>query len=90
VFATCNDTKKLKELLLSRFAIIELRAYRSLEQFKQITMDVLKRYPLAEFIAVQVYESSAKPNIRDCVRLASICQTEQEVLRMMRVLKSNL
>jgi len=38
---------------------------------------VLKRHPLAEFIVVQVYESSAnQPNIRDCVRLASMCQTE--------------
>jgi replication-associated recombination protein RarA len=87
VFATCNDTKKLKERLLSRFGIIELKAYDSLEEFKQVTMDVLKRHSLAEFIAVQVYESSAKPNIRDCVRLASMCQTEQDVLKMMRVLK---
>lgn len=87
VFATCNDTKKLKERLLSRFAIIELKAYDSLEEFRQVTMDVLKRHPLAEFIAVQVYESSAKPNIRDCVCLASMCQTEQDVLKMMRVLK---
>jgi replication-associated recombination protein RarA len=87
VFATCNDTKKLKERLLSRFAIIELKAYDSLEEFMQVTMDVLKKHPLTEFIAEQVYESSAKPNIRDCVRLASMCQTEQDVLKMMRVLK---
>ena len=25
VFATCNDTKKLKERLLSRFAVIEMK-----------------------------------------------------------------
>jgi Holliday junction DNA helicase RuvB len=87
VFATCNDTKKLKERLLSRFAVIELKAYVSLEEFKQVTMDVLKRHPLAEFIAEQVYESSTKPNLRDCARLASMCQTEQDVLRMTRVLK---
>lgn len=85
VFATCNDTKKLKERLLSRFAVIELKAY-SLEEFMQITMNVSKNHPLAEYIAEQVYESSAKPSIRDCVRLASMCQTEQDVLRMMRVL----
>jgi replication-associated recombination protein RarA len=87
VFATCNDTKKLKERLLSRFAVIELKAYASLEEFKRITIDVLKKHPLAEYIAEQIYESSTKPNIRDCVRLASLCQTEQDVLRMMRVLK---
>ncbi|MGB6532523.1 MAG: ATP-binding protein, partial [Candidatus Nitrosopolaris sp.] len=81
VFATCNDTKKLRERLLSRFAVIELKAYDSLEEFDQVTMDVLKWHPLAEFIAEQVYKSSAKPNIRDCVRLASMCQTEQDVFR---------
>jgi hypothetical protein len=50
-------------------------------------MDVLKKHALAEYIAEQVYESSSKPNIRDCVRLASMCQTEQDVLRMRKVLK---
>jgi holliday junction DNA helicase RuvB len=87
VIATCNDTKKLKERLLSRFAIIELKAYDSLEEFKQVTIDVLKNHPLAEFIAEEVWSSSKNPNIRDCVRLASLCKTEQDVLRLLRVFK---
>jgi hypothetical protein len=85
VFATCNDTKKLKDRLLSRFAVIELKAYDTLEEFKQLTMDVLKKHPLADYIAEKVYESSTKPNIRDCVRLASMCTSEQDVLRMMSI-----
>jgi MoxR-like ATPase len=87
VIATSNGTKKLKEPLLSRFAVIELKAYDSLEEFKQVAMDVLKKHPLAEYIAQEVYTSSAKPNIRDCVRIASLCQTEQDVLKMLRVVK---
>lgn len=65
------------------YTIIELKAYDTLEEFKQVTMDVLKKHPLAEYIAERVY-SSEKPNIRDCVGLASMCQTEQDVLRMLR------
>jgi hypothetical protein len=55
VIATCNDTKKLKERLLSRFAVIELEAYESLEEFKRVTLDVLKNYPLAQYVAEQVW-----------------------------------
>jgi hypothetical protein len=99
VIATSNSTKKLKERLLSRFAVIELKAYDSLEEFKRVSkedgvavskeerLDVLKGNDLAEYIAEQVYASSDKPNIRDCVRLATLCQTEQDVLRLMRILK---
>ncbi len=87
VIATCNNTSKLKERLLSRFAVIEMKAYDSLEEFKKITMDVLKKNDLAEYIAEHVYKSSKKPNIRECVRIGSMCRTEQDVLRMLRVLK---
>jgi Holliday junction resolvasome RuvABC ATP-dependent DNA helicase subunit len=87
VIATCNSTKKLKEPLSSRFAVIELEAYGSLEEFKRVTLDILKDNDLAEYIAEQVYASSDKPNIRDCVRLATLCSTEQDVCRMLRVLR---
>jgi len=87
VIATCNDTKKLKERMLSRFALIELSSYDSLEEFKKVTMDVLKKYPLAEYIAEQVWSSSNTPNIRDCVRISKLAQTEQDVLRILRVVK---
>ena len=81
VIASCNSTTKLKERLLSRFAVIEMEAYGSLEDFKKVTMDVL-RHPLAEYIAEQVYQSSSNPNVRDSVRLGSMCKTEQDILRM--------
>jgi MoxR-like ATPase len=88
VIATCNSIDKLKERLLSRFAVIELKAYSSLEEFRQVTLDVLKKHDLAEFIAEQVWLSSAdKPNIRDCVRISKLAKTEQDVLRILRVVK---
>lgn len=89
VIATCNSVEKLKERLLSRFAVIELKAYDSLEEFKQVTLDVLKKHPLSEYVAEQVWLSSDKPNIRDCVRIASLCKTEQDVLRVLRILRSH-
>jgi len=87
IMATCNDTKKLKERMLSRFALIELKACQTLEEFKKVTLDVLKKYPLAEYIATEVYQSSTNPNIRDCVRVAKLAKTEQDVLRILRVVK---
>lgn len=83
IIATCNDTKKLKEPLLSRFAVIEMKGY----EFRKVALDVLKNHPLAEYIIEQVYNSSKNPNIRDCVRIANICYTEQDVLRFLRVAK---
>ena len=87
VIATCNSTKKLRGPLLSRFAVIELKGYRTLEEFKKITVDVLKGNDLAEYIAEQVYQSTPTPNIRDCVRIAQLSSCEQDVLSLLRMIK---
>lgn len=85
VIATCNNTKKLKERLLSRFAVIQMKGYTR-EEFIETTVQKLK-IPLGRYIAEEVYEAKgSNANIRDCVRLASICQTEQDVLRALRIL----
>jgi hypothetical protein len=55
-----------------------MKAYDSLAEFKRVTVNVLKKHCLAEYIAVQ-------PNIRDCVRLASTCQTEEYVVRARQI-----
>jgi len=80
VIATCNEIKKLRKPLLSRFAVIEFKAYESLKEFKEVTLDVLKGNDLAEYIAERVYEWSSNPNVRDCVRMSRLCQTEQDDL----------
>jgi MoxR-like ATPase len=73
VIATCNSVKKLRGPLLSRFAVIELKGYQTMEEFKKVTLDVLKDNELAGYIAERVYESSTNPNVRDCVRLSKLC-----------------
>ena len=87
VIATSNGTKKLKEPLLSRFAVIEMKGYDTFQQFRQVALDVLKGHPLAEYIIQEVYNSSENPNIRDCVRISKLAKTEQDVLRILRVVK---
>ena len=88
VIATCNSINKLKERLLSRFAVIELKGYQTFEEFREVALDVLKDNPLAEYIITEVYNSSKAPNIRDCVRIGKgRAKTEQDVLRILRVVK---
>jgi Cdc6-like AAA superfamily ATPase len=86
VFATCNSVERLKPRLLSRFAMMEIKPY-TIEEFKQITFEVLHDNPLAEYIADQVRTSSNHPNIRDCVGIGALARTEQDVLRVLRVVK---
>lgn len=84
MIATCNQTKKLKAQILSRFAIINVPDYDK-EQFINVTKDRVGNNALAEYIAEEVWNSSKSPNIRDCVRIASIAKCEQDVLRMLRI-----
>ena len=57
------------------------------EQFINVTKDRLVGNPLSEYIAEEVWMSKS-PNIRDCVRIASIARCEQDVLRMLRIVNS--
>jgi ATP-dependent Lon protease len=52
MFATCNNTKKLKAPLLSRFAVINVPEYDK-ERSTQITRDVLRGNPLTDYISEQ-------------------------------------
>jgi holliday junction DNA helicase RuvB len=87
VITTCNKTTKLKAPLLSRFAVINVPDYDK-DQFINVAKDRLGNNPLAQYIAEEVWNSSKNPNIRDCVRIASVCKCEQDVLRYLRVLGS--
>jgi hypothetical protein len=87
VLATCKNTAKLKDRLLSRFAVIQMEKYTR-EEFIETTVQKLKTHPLARYIAEQVYETKgADANIRDCVRIAAVSTTHQDVLRVLRILK---
>jgi hypothetical protein len=68
--------------------VIEIQPY-SFEEFKRVTMDVVKN-PLSAYIADQVWNSSDRPNIRDCVRIATISKCEQDVLRALRLMSCDV
>ena len=87
IIATCNSTQKLRKPLLSRFAVINVPEYDK-DQFINVAKDRLGNNPLAQYIAEEVWNSSKNPNIRDCVRIASVCRCEQDVLRMLRTVAS--
>jgi MoxR-like ATPase len=86
IIATCNSVEKLKPRLLSRFAIIQMKEYTR-EEFIETTVRKLKEYQLGRYIAEQVYEAKGpNANIRDCVRISALAKTEQDVLRILRIL----
>ena len=85
VFATCNDSKKIREPLLTRFTVFHMEEY-SREQFIQVASEQVN-HPLNKFIAEQVWESFEKPNIRDVEKIANLCDTEEEIIKMIGLLK---
>jgi hypothetical protein len=54
-----------------------MKPYESFE-FKQVTVDVCK-HPIARYTDEQVYQTK-NPSIIDCVCIASMAQTEQDVV----------
>ena len=60
----------------------------SKEQFIETAIQRLKNHPLAQYIAEQVYEAKeAESNIRDCVRIAEMARTEQDVHRILHLIR---
>ncbi len=57
----------------------------SFQEFRNITVDACK-HPLAEYITERVYQTK-NPNIRDSERVALMVKSEQEVLRLRRILR---
>jgi hypothetical protein len=97
IFATCNSIKKLKEPLVSRFMVIEMKSY-SQEEFIEVVLEQLKKRGIAEnfgwFIASEVWKARAgaggvNANIRECVRLANLCRDEDDVIKMLGIVKGS-
>jgi hypothetical protein len=84
VFASCNSIKKLKEPLVSRLMVISMESYNQGE-FVNVAVEQLKKRGIDEgfawFIAQEVWKLPDH-NIRECVRLASLCSTEEDVIKM--------
>jgi holliday junction DNA helicase RuvB len=77
VFATCNDSTKLSDALLSRFFVVKLEPY-TYEQFYEVTLQLLH---VPEVMARIVCDSvwSTSRDIRDCVRIGKLARSEEDV-----------
>jgi MoxR-like ATPase len=84
VFATSNGTKKLSEPLLSRFRVMYVNQY-DFAQFYEISTKKLLDEGLSEYvadkIAKSVWEQLPSPNIRNCIQIGRLVQSEPNVER---------
>jgi hypothetical protein len=82
VFATSNGTKKLSQLLLSRFRVIYLNEY-SFSQFYEIAVKKLVDEGLdrkaAGEIAISVWEQLPNPNTRNCVQIGRLVKNGPDI-----------
>jgi replication-associated recombination protein RarA len=85
VFATSNNTQKIILPLQSRFFIVRLEPY-TYEQFSDITVRLLtasNQHNVNEEIAKAttdaVWNTSTARNIRDCVRVAKMAKSVEDV-----------
>jgi Holliday junction DNA helicase RuvB len=83
VFATSNNIQKIIPPLQSRFLIVRLEPY-TYEQFFDITVRLLTtsdQYSVDEEIAIATADAvwSTTQNIRDCVRVAKLAKSVEDV-----------
>lgn len=84
VFGTCNDEKKLLKPLLTRFLVLHIKAYTN-QEFIEVSERVLagRKYgipiSIANKIADCLYKGTNDPTVRDCIKIARLVKTEDEV-----------
>jgi Holliday junction DNA helicase RuvB len=91
VFATSNDTKNLLSPLLSRFMVLDIPPYTD-EQFIEIVVQRLASdegisSELAMEIAKQVVKKLDRKDLRDCIKVARIARTLEEVESIISIMK---
>jgi Holliday junction DNA helicase RuvB len=80
VFASCNNTDKLIQPLLTRFRDIHFKPYPE-DEFVEIVVNVLDRQEsvdrtVALLIADGVFNRLKSSNIRECVRIARLAKND--------------
>jgi Holliday junction DNA helicase RuvB len=90
VIASANTTKRIPPELLSRFVVVNLKPYTD-EEVKAICVNILKNREgcseeLASKIASAVVERLKSRDPRDCVKVARLAKTPEEVDRVVDVL----
>jgi holliday junction DNA helicase RuvB len=91
VFATSNDTKGLLNPLLSRFIVLDIPPYTE-QQFIEIAVQRLMREErITEEVAIeiveQVLEKLNRRDLRDCVKVARIAKTPEEIASVISIMK---
>jgi DNA polymerase III delta prime subunit len=94
VFATSNNVEKIILPLQSRFFIVKLQPY-TYEQFFDITVTLLTSgqhnidEEIAKATADAVWSTSTARNIRDCVRIAKIAKSVEDVNLLVKSFLNN-
>lgn len=92
VFATCNATDRLLTPLLSRFLVLHFKPYK-FGSFKEVTVHLLcNGEDIAEDIASEVAEivwtKLKSRDIRDCVKIANLAKTKEDVKWVAETMKN--
>ena len=83
VFAASNSTDNLLPPLLTRFSVLKLQPY-SFEEFKEITRRILFREggidaASSDIISDTVWNKMKSANLRDCVRIAHMARSKDDI-----------
>lgn len=82
VFATTNETNHMLTPLLSRFLVLHFKQYK-FENFLDISIHMLGQEGIAKDIAnevaTQVWHNMRSKDIRDCIKIAHLAKTKDDV-----------
>jgi Holliday junction DNA helicase RuvB len=90
VFATCNNTKKIIEPLLSRFVVLGVPEY-TFEEFVRLAVSRLGKENIdkftAMFIAKKVWHELGSKDVRDVLKVARLTDNFADVESIIRIMK---
>jgi holliday junction DNA helicase RuvB len=82
VFATSNQTNHMLTPLLSRFMVLHFKQYKY-ENFLDISIHMLAKEGItkdvANEVAAQVWHKMKSKDIRDCIKIAHLAKTKNDV-----------
>jgi holliday junction DNA helicase RuvB len=89
VFATTNETNHMLTPLLSRFLVLHFKQYK-FENFLDISIHMLGQEGIAKDIAnevaTQVWHNMRSKDIRDCIKIAHLAKTKNDVMWIVETL----
>jgi len=89
VFATTNEINHMLTPLLSRFMVLHFKQYK-FENFLDISIHLLGQEGIAKDIAnevaTQVWHNMRSKDIRDCIKIAHLAKTKDDVIWIVETL----